>query len=52
MEARVHPGAMVPIAISFGFTPLIHRPWEFLKALAERTWNALFDGTGSASRSI
>ena len=52
MEAHVHPSAMVPIVTSFGFTRLIRRPWESLKALTERSWSVLLDGTGSASQNI
>jgi CBS domain-containing protein len=40
------------IATSFGFTRLIHRPSGCLKALAERSWNVLSDGIGSASQNI
>jgi hypothetical protein len=43
---------MVPIAISSAFTRLIHRLLESLKALAERNWNALSDGTVSVSQNI
>ena len=52
MEAHVHLRAMVPIATSFGFTRLTHRPWASLEALAERNWSVPFEGTGSASQNI
>jgi hypothetical protein len=42
------PKAMAPIATSFGFTRLTHRPWASLEALAERNWSVPFEGTGSA----